>query len=324
MLSLLRLLPPELSHLIALKTLNFFYKLGILGLIFKPVTSNFSFKIGSLTFPNRLGLAAGLDKNGDYFNALGKLGFGFIEVGTVTPKPQFGNPKPRIWRITSEKSIINSLGFNNKGIEHLLRNLKRRKFEGILGVNIGANKISNQGEKIQDYLYCFRRVAEYADYITINISSPNTPGLREFHQEQEFKNLITKIASLREELKFSNPVFIKISPDEDHGLLAKLVEIARASKIDGFLATNTSISREMISNKSIKDLPGGLSGKLLQDKSNAVIKKLAALDCGVLIGVGGVSSKDDFDEKIKLGSSLVQIYTGFVYEGPKIISKILE
>jgi dihydroorotate dehydrogenase len=278
--------------------------------------------IGSLTFPNRLGIAAGLDKNGDYFNALGSLGFGFIEVGTITPRPQYGNPKPRIWRIPSNNSIINSLGFNNKGVGYLVRNLQKRKFKGVLGINIGANKDSDKQQRIEDYIFCFREVARYADYITINISSPNTPGLRDFHQEEDFKILITKIASVRDELEFSNPIFVKLSPDEDQQTISKLVDIARASQFDGFIATNTTISRDMISSEKLKTLPGGLSGELLKNKSNKVIEKLAALDSGSIIGVGGVASKNDFDEKINLGSSLVQVYTGFIYKGPKIISEI--
>jgi len=323
MLSILRLFPPELAHFIALNALNIFYKFGILKLIFKPLKSLPSVKIGPLLFPNKLGIAAGLDKNGDYFNALGSLGFGFIEVGTITPKPQHGNPKPRIWRMPASKSIINSLGFNNKGVEYLVRNLKKRKFNGVLGVNIGANKDSNKQQKIEDYIFCFREVAPYADYIAINISSPNTPGLRDFHQEEDFKILISKIASIRDELEFSNPIFVKLSPDEDQQTISKLVDIARASKFDGFIATNTTISRDMISSERFRTLPGGLSGELIKNKSNKAIEKLAALDSGSIIGVGGVASKEDFDEKIRLGASLVQIYTGFIYKGPKIISEIL-
>jgi dihydroorotate dehydrogenase len=322
MLSLLRIFPPEVAHFIALKSLNILYWLGILKFIYRPVLGASTVTIGSLTFPNRLGIAAGLDKNGDYFNALGSLGFGFIEVGTITPRPQYGNPKPRIWRIPSNNSIINSLGFNNKGVEYLVRNLKKRKFKGVLGINIGANKDSDKQQRIEDYIFCFREVARYADYITINISSPNTPGLRDFHQEEDFKILITKIASIRDELKFSKPIFVKLSPDEDQQTISKLVDIARASKFDGFIATNTTISRDMISSEKFRTLPGGLSGELIKNKSNKVIEKLAALDSGSIIGVGGVASKEDFDEKINLGASLVQVYTGFIYKGPKIISEI--
>ena len=323
MLSLLRIFPPEVAHFIALKSLNILYRIGILKFIYRPVRSASSATIGSLTFPNRLGIAAGLDKNGDYFNALGSLGFGFIEVGTITPRPQYGNPKPRIWRIPSNNSIINSLGFNNKGVEYLVRNLKKRKFNGALGVNIGANKDSNKQQRIEDYIFCFREVAPYADYITINISSPNTPGLRDFHQEEDFKNLISKIAFIRDELEFLNPIFIKISPDENQQTISKLVAIARAAKFEGFIAANTTISRDMITNERFKKLPGGLSGELVKNKSNQVIEKLAALDSGVIIGVGGVASKEDFDEKISLGASLIQVYTGFIYKGPKIISEII-
>ena len=322
MLSLLRIFPPEVAHFIALKALNILYRLGILKFIYRPVRTASTVTIGQVTFPNRLGIAAGLDKNGDYFNALGSLGFGFIEVGTITPKPQVGNQKPRIWRLPASNSIINSLGFNNKGVEYLVRNLKKRKFHGVLGVNIGANKDSNKQQRIEDYIFCFREVAPYADYITINISSPNTPGLRDFHQEEDFKNLISKIALIRDELEFSNPIFIKISPDEDQQIISKLVAIARASKFNGFIAANTTVSRDMISNERFKNLPGGLSGELVKNKSNRVIEKLASLDSGSIIGVGGVASKEDFDEKIKLGSSLVQVYTGFIYKGPKIISEI--
>jgi len=321
MLSILRLFPPELSHFLALTTLQLLYKLRVLSFFFKSHQSYQSVTLNSLIFPNRLGIAAGLDKNGDYFNALGMLGFGFIEVGTITPRPQSGNPKPRIWRI-SNSSVINALGFNNKGVDHLVGNLKKRNFDGILGVNIGANKDSDQQQRINDYVYCFEKVAPYADYITVNISSPNTPGLRNFHKEEEFETLISTIASTREKLLFTKPVFIKISPDEDCDTIRALVLIARARNFDGFVATNTTVSRNLVADK-YKNLPGGLSGELLKDQSNMIVKQLANLDSGTIIGVGGVSSKDDFDEKLMLGASLVQIYTGFIYQGPSIIKKIL-
>jgi len=319
----LRILNPELSHIIALKFLKFLNFSGLLDLFFNYKFDNDNFAFKNLIFRNRLGLAAGLDKNGDYFNELGKLGFGFIEVGTITPLPQIGNTKPRIWRLTDQNSIINRLGFNNKGVDYLVTNLKKRTFKGILGVNIGANSFSTGKKRIDDYLICFKKVYKYADYITVNISSPNTPHLRELHQPKNFHALMESLSKLREELGFINPVLIKVSPDEDYDTLAKIVGYLKRYNFDGLVATNTSISRPKLKDENILAKEGGLSGKLLFDRSTEVLHTLSKMNPGLLIGVGGVFDSSDFKKKMNVGADLVQIYSSFVFEGPSVIKKIL-
>ena len=241
-LKLTRLLPPETSHSISLILLKIAHKLNLYS--FFGISRKFAlkepFKFKNLIFKNRLGTAAGLDKNGDYIGALGDLGFGFLEVGTVTPKPQSGNAKPRVFRFTKHNSVINRLGFNNKGLEHLVNNLKRSEYDGVLGVNIGANKDSNEEQRIKDYLTCFKGVAEYADYITINISSPNTPGLRDLHSNNKIAELLDKISSEREKLNYKNPIFLKISPDEDQNTYQNIINVVIEYNLDGLIATNTT------------------------------------------------------------------------------------
>ena len=326
-LKLTRLLQPETSHSISLILLKIAHKLNLYS--FFGISPKFAlrepFKFKNLIFKNRLGTAAGLDKNGDYIEALGDLGFGFLEVGTVTPKPQSGNTKPRVFRFTKERSVINSLGFNNKGLDHLIKNLKKSKYDGVLGVNIGANKDSDEKERIKDYLCCFRGVADYADYITINISSPNTPGLRDLHSKENIRELLSKIQNEREKLNFLNPVFLKISPDEGPNTHREIIRSLIDFNLDGLIATNTTIQRHSSHNSLIRETDGGLSGELLYEKSNEVLKDIANNISHnlLIIGVGGVNSKDSFNHKLNLGASLVQIYTGFIFQGPKLIKEIL-
>ena len=327
-LNLLKFLNPETSHSVSLKLLKIAHKLNLYSLL--GIKFNFknqdSFVFKNLTFKNRLGTAAGLDKNADYIECLGALGFGFLEVGTVTPRPQTGNPRPRVFRFTKDNSVINRLGFNNKGLEYLVNNLRRSKYDGVLGVNIGANKESNEEQRIKDYLTCFKGVAEYADYITINISSPNTPGLRDLHSNNKIAELLDKISSEREKLNYKNPIFLKISPDEDQKTYQNIINAIVEYNIDGLIATNTTIQRDRSSSSPIIDTQGGLSGRLLYDKSNEVLKKIAdhSKQNLLIIGVGGVDSRDSFYHKLRLGSSLVQVYTGFIFRGPKLIKAILE
>ena len=202
-LLLIRLLPPEISHLVALNALNFLNKLNLIGLLFPHTNSSQSFKFKGLIFKNRLGIAAGLDKNGDYINSLGALGFGFIEIGTITPLAQSGNPKPRIFRFPSQGAIVNRLGFNNKGVDYLVEKVKLRTFEGVLGINIGANKTSEGQKRIDDYVECFTKVCPFADYIAVNISSPNTPNLRSLHLEENFLPLFEALSVAREKMQYS-------------------------------------------------------------------------------------------------------------------------
>ena len=324
-LKILRLLPPEIAHKIALDLLSLSYKFGILSFIFrKPNDENCSF--AGMDLSNRLGTAAGLDKNGDYIDCLGALGFGFLEVGTVTPMPQYGNPKPRVFRNFDENSIINRLGFNNRGVDRLVKNLKSRSFDGIVGVNVGANKNSNDEERINDYLHCIEKVHKYADYITVNVSSPNTPNLRNLQNDANLLNLVSKVDKLVNKLQIKIPLFLKISPDENNITIENIVEIVKDSIFCGIVATNTTIDKTALSNIKYKNIEGGLSGEPLMKKSTEMIQLInkKANKTIPIIGVGGVMNREDYLEKITSGAGLVQIYTGFVFKGPKIVSQILQ
>ena len=277
-----------------------------------------------MIFSNKLGTAAGLDKNGDFIDALGDLGFGFLEVGTITPLPQSGNAKPRVFRNYKEESIINSLGFNNKGVDYLVENLKRRKFKGVVGVNIGANKSSSGNQRVDDYLICLEKVHKYADYITVNISSPNTPNLRDLHNEKNFKSLISALEERSKKIGINIPIFIKISPDESNDALDSIINIVKESFLSGIVATNTTINKANLEDQKFKSINGGLSGKYLMESSTKKISYIKGKHKDIsLIGVGGVMSKNDYLQKIEAGASLVQIYTGFIIKGPKLIDDIL-
>ena len=322
-LSIFKLFPPELSHSIALNSLNILYKLKLLS-FFKPKIKNKNYELFGLNFKNKLGTAAGLDKNGDFIDCLGGLGFGFLEVGTVTPLPQTGNPKPRVFRLFKEQAVINRLGFNNKGVDHLVKNLKKRSFDGVVGVNIGANKDSKGQRRIDDYLECLRKVSNFSDYVTINISSPNTPGLRDLHNTENIKKLIFAVEQEIEKINFLRPVFLKISPDESFELIQNIAEMIESSTLTGLIISNTTLSRDGIQEKD-QHIKGGLSGAPLMNKSTKILNLVNNNYPNLaLIGVGGVMSKSDFDKKIHSGASLVQIYTGFIIKGPKIVMEILK
>ena len=323
-LKIFRFLPPELAHSISLNSLNFLYKFKLLGVLNKKVINQNEHNIFGMKFRNKLGTAAGLDKNGDYINALGALGFGFLEVGTVTPKPQYGNPKPRIFRNYSENSIINRLGFNNKGIDYLVNNLKKRKYEGVVGVNIGANKSSDGNQRIKDYLLCIDKIHRFADYITINISSPNTPDLRDLHLKENLQNLIISVEKKVAEINYKKPIFLKISPDETNESIEMIVDLVKNSSITGLVATNTTIDKKNLTNEKLKKEDGGVSGQPLMDKSTNKISLIRSKCSDIpIIGVGGVMSKKDYLSKLNAGADLVQIYTGFIIKGPNLINQIL-
>ena len=322
-LSIFKLFPPELSHSIALNSLNILYKLKLLS-FFKPKIKNKNHELFGLNFKNKLGTAAGLDKNGDFIDCLGGLGFGFLEVGTVTPLPQTGNAKPRVFRLFREQAVINRLGFNNKGVDHLVKNLKKRSFDGVVGVNIGANKDSKGQRRIDDYLECLKKVSNFSDYVTINISSPNTPGLRDLHNTENIKKLIFAVEQEIEKINFLRPVFLKISPDESFELIQNIAEMIESSTLTGLIISNTTLSRDGIQDED-QHIKGGLSGAPLMNKSTKILNLVNNNYPNLaLIGVGGVMSKSDFDKKIQSGASLVQIYTGFIIKGPKIVMEILK
>ena len=324
-LKFFKILPPELAHRLALDSLNFIHKIGILNLFYKkPELETFSF--AGMNFRNRLGTAAGLDKNGDYIDCLGELGFGFLEIGTVTPIPQYGNSKPRVFRNFQDESIINRLGFNNKGVDHLVKNLKSRSYKGIVGVNVGANKKSKGEQRVKDYLHCIEKVYKYADYITINISSPNTPNLRDLHNMDNLSELVLSIDHKVKELNIDIPFFLKISPDETNDSIDNIIKTVESSFFEGIIATNTTIDKTNLTNKRLNNIEGGLSGRPLMDRSTETIKVIKSKSDKEIpvIGVGGVMNAADFNKKIDAGSELVQIYTGFVIKGPNILNDILE
>ena len=324
-LKIFKFLPPEIAHNLALESLNFLYKTRLLRFFYDNVKSEPKVFAG-MHFQNMLGTAAGLDKNGDYIDCLGALGFGFLEVGTVTPEKQYGNSKPRVFRNFQENAIINRLGFNNKGVDYLVKNLKSRKYDGIVGVNVGANKWSSEEARVQDYLICIEKVHKFANYITINISSPNTPNLRDFHNYENIINLVNAIDKKASELNIQIPFFLKISPDESNESIDKIIEVIEKSKFTGIIATNTTVDKSSLSNISLKDIEGGLSGEPLMKKSTDKIKHISIKSNNQIpiIGVGGVMNREDCHEKITSGAGLVQIYTGFVLKGPKIVSQILQ
>ena len=322
-LSLLKILPAELAHSLALNGLKLLDKFGLISFIAKEIKNN-ELELSGMKFKNNLGTAAGLDKNGDYINSLGKLGFGFLEVGTVTPLPQSGNEKPRLFRVFNENAIINRMGFNNKGVDHLVKNLKTHKYNGRVGVNIGANKSSEGDKRIDDYLECFKKVYKYADYIVVNISSPNTKNLRELHSAENLNMLLSAISQLSDELNNTKPIFLKISPDENNESLKQIIKIVESSIFSGLIATNTTVDKTLLKESKYHNYEGGLSGAPLYNKSNEKLELINTIAEDMpLIAVGGVINKETYFKKLESGADLVQIYTGFIIKGPSIVSEIL-
>ena len=322
--NLLFQLPTEISHDLSLESLGVAERLQILN-CFVPEMAYEPVEVMGLQFPNPVGLAAGLDKNGDYFNALGQIGFGFIEIGTITPRPQPGNPAPRIFRLPEAQALINRLGFNNKGLQHLAKAVKARRYRGILGINIGKNFDTPIDKAIDDYQLCMDQVYPLADYITVNLSSPNTPGLRDLQVGEQLQQLIQVLTNQRLELQQQHeqytPIAVKISPDMNDEDLSNSLDILANSSIDAIIATNTTLNRDDVKQYPQHLETGGLSGAPLQDLSNNCIKKIKAQlgDAKPIIGVGGIMSADDAVAKMQAGASLVQCYTGFIYKGPQLI-----
>ncbi|MGD0960788.1 MAG: quinone-dependent dihydroorotate dehydrogenase [Methylomonas sp.] len=322
-------LPAETAHDLTLKLLKLAHDSGFSTLnkassINKPVT------VMGLNFKNPLGLAAGLDKNGDYIDALGGLGFAFIEIGTATPRPQPGNPQPRLFRLPEHQAIINRMGFNNFGIDYLLEKVKARRYPGILGINIGKNAEVPIENAHRDYLIGLRKSYAHADYVTINISSPNTKNLRQLQQGDEIKYLLRTLKE--EQLKLQNecgkytPIAVKIAPDLSDEDIARMAGLLVEFNIDAVIAANTTLDRDKIQGHVLADESGGLSGAPLTEKSTRVVRLLAAELNGKLpiIAAGGIMSAVHAQQKIQAGASLVQIYTGLIYKGPALIDEILQ
>lgn len=319
-------LDAETSHEFSLDLIGAAERLKMLGMFVPEIAPN-PVEVMGITFPNPVGLAAGLDKNGDYFNALGVLGFGFVEIGTITPKPQAGNPKPRLFRIPEAQAIINRMGFNNKGVDHLVAQVMRRRYKGILGINIGKNATTPVENAADDYVTCMQKVYAHADYITVNVSSPNTQGLRDLQFGDSLNRLLETIKIEQSNLQAEHgryvPVAVKIAPDMDRDSIVQVAQSLLAQNIDGVIATNTTIGREGVEEYETSKETGGLSGLPVRDKSTRVIETLYAElgDKLPIIGVGGITEGANAAEKIKAGAKLVQIYSGFIYRGPALISE---
>jgi dihydroorotate dehydrogenase len=284
-------------------------------------------EVFGLKFKNPVGLAAGFDKNADMYHELAMFGFGFIEVGTVTPKGQDGNEKPRLFRLKKDSAIINRMGFNNYGVDAMVEQLKKRKTDVIIGGNIGKNKVTPNENALDDYLLCFHKLFDHVDYFVVNVSSPNTPNLRDLQEKEPLKKLLITLMEENRKKAKVKPILLKIAPDLSESQLDDIIEIVQESRIDGVIATNTTISRDGLQTNAAeveKTGMGGLSGKPLTQRSTEVIRYLAQKSGKAfpIIGVGGIHSPEDALEKIKAGADLVQLYTGFIYEGPGLVKRI--
>lgn len=327
------LFSPENAHHLAMKMFRIVLNIPILNIIFKKAysvdSSHLNRAVLGLNFKNPVGLAAGFDKDGQYLDILPYLGFGFVEVGTVTPKGQDGNPQPRLFRLPEDEALINRMGFNNKGVDNLVNNLKNyRNTEGvIIGGNIGKNKITPNEEAANDYELCFNALFDYVDYFVVNVSSPNTPNLRALQDKEPLTQLLSRLQVLNNERKVSKPILLKIAPDLTNSQLDDILEIVKETKLAGLVATNTTISRDGLKTPplSIEAIgAGGLSGKPVKKRSTEIIRYLrkGGDKNMVIIGVGGITSGDDAIEKIEAGADLVQVYSGMIYEGPELVKKI--
>lgn len=324
-LKLTRYLPPELSNKLSLEALKLIYNLNLLESLFKktkknPLTDNFL----GINFPNKIGVAGGLDKNGKYFHVLDRLGFGFVEVGTLTLKPQLGNPKPRVQRFYNQNAIINSLGFNNVGASKALKNIEKNKenFKGILGISLGKGKEIPNEKAYEDYLHLMDYFKDVADYFAINISSPNTESLRKLTLDDYFNKLIDEIINKKDQISIGSnkkPIVIKISPDESIFNLEKIVSYCSSKGVDGLILTNTSLNHNY-------NLPGGISGEPLKQKALESLKFVRSIvgEDLTIISSGGLMNKEDVIERFKSKADLIQLYTGFVFKGNDLLQECLE
>lgn len=321
------MLEPEHAHNVTLGMLSAANRMRLPSLIYHNV--ELPTTCMGIQLPNPVGLAAGLDKNGAYIDALSELGFGFLEVGTVTPKPQAGNDKPRLFRLKQAHGIINRMGFNNEGVDALIQNIQKARYRGVLGINIGKNKDTPNDRALDDYVYCLERVYPHASYVTINISSPNTQDLRQLQSSEQLPPLLEGIkncqAKLGNSYGFYVPIALKVAPDLDDFQIDTIAKVLEDFEIDGLIATNTTVSRQGVESYHEAQQAGGLSGKPLHFASTEVLGKFAQRlsDKTDIIGVGGIDSGQAAVAKIKAGASAVQLYTGLVYQGPKLIGQCL-
>ncbi len=325
-------LDPERVHHISFNAIALISRLGLSGVVrsmFCLEDPRLTKEVFGLKFKNPVGLAAGFDKNAQLYNELSDFGFGFIEIGTLTPKPQDGNPKKRLFRLKKDRAIINRMGFNNHGVAEAVKNLKK-EHRVLVGGNIGKNKVTPNADAVQDYVTCFRALYEHVDYFVVNVSSPNTPGLRELQDKEPLTQLLNTLKKVnsevsRQQATKEKPILLKIAPDLTNDQLLDIIEIVEVTKIDGVIASNTTLSREGLeSDESLKQETGGLSGKPLTKRSTEVIRFLAEKSNKAfpIIGVGGIHSEADAIEKLEAGADLIQLWTGFVYEGPSLVKRI--
>ena len=320
------LFDPEKIHTFTFFLIKVFFKIPILGFIiesfYKVESPKLTRKLFGLTFENPVGIAAGFDKNATHISEFEKFGFGFIEIGTVTPKPQDGNPKKRLFRLKEDTAIINRMGFNNDGVTKIKNRLKKN-YNVLIGGNIGKNKVTPNSQAKNDYIICFKELYNYVDYFVVNVSSPNTPGLRELQSKEFLNDLFIELNKLRSNEIIKKPILIKISPDLSKEKILEILEVIHTNNIDGIIATNTTIDYPNLKSKN-KNETGGLSGAPLYDKSNEVISFISKKTNGKLpiIGVGGISTPEQAVKKIEAGAHLIQLYTGIIYEGPGIVRKI--
>lgn len=328
------LFDPEKIHHFTFSLVKFLNKIPGLSFLFRGIykheAAHLKTTVFGIDFPNPVGLAAGFDKDGKLFEELGNYGFGFIEVGTVTPKGQDGNPLPRLFRLPKDKGLINRMGFNNKGVDGLVERLKQRKSQQvIIGGNIGKNKLTPNEEAVNDYLICFHKLFDHVDYFVVNVSSPNTPNLRDLQEKEPLTKLLKILQKENSNHQKQKPILLKIAPDLTNGQLDDIVGIVQDSGIAGLIATNTTISRENLKENEakVKEIGnGGLSGAPVRKRSTEVIQYLSEKSNGSIpiVAVGGIFTAEDAQEKLDAGASLVQVYTGFIYEGPAMIKRILK
>lgn len=321
---------PEKAHHLALNSLKSGLKTPLISSIIKKQyqlnSPNLEQELFGLKFPNPVGLAAGFDKEAKHIDELAELGFGFVEIGTVTPKGQAGNPKPRLFRLPKDEALINRMGFNNDGMEEAVKRLKNRKSNIIVGGNIGKNKVTPNEDATSDYVKCFEALYEYVDYFVVNVSSPNTPGLRALQEKEPLTNLLNTLQDLNNKKPKAKPILLKIAPDLNNGQLDDIIEIVAATNLAGIVATNTTIDRSNLQTSTAeveKIGNGGLSGKPVKNRATEVIKFIRERNATIpIIGVGGIMNGADAKEKLNAGANLIQIYTGFVYGGPGIVKEI--
>ncbi len=316
-------LSPETSHDLSLDGLGALQRLGVLGALTKTPEGQRK-TLWGIEFDNPVGLAAGLDKNADYLDALGTLGFGFVEVGTVTPRPQSGNPHPRLFRLPEHQAIINRMGFNNKGVDYLVERVKRSRYPGVIGINIGKNKDTPEDDALSDYLTCLDKVYPHAHYVVVNVSSPNTPGLRNLQFGDALNRLLAGLKERQRVLTTDygfKPLLIKIAPDMNAGEVQSVARALVEFEVDGVVATNTTLSRDAVAGHCHAEESGGLSGAPLLEASTLVLSQLrAGLPATMpVIGVGGICSAADARQKWAAGADLIQLYSGFIYHGPSLV-----